>query len=721
MNIKLPSGQSCKRFAVSFLLLLLSFFSYAQNRCATMEVLAGQFSKDPALKISFDNREMQLRQIINQRVAAGKTMRTSGPVTIPVVFHIVLRQQAQVSNAQVMAQLDTINKDYAGLNGADSRIISAFRQVFGQSGMQFCLAQRTPDNQPTTGIVRYTTTRTSFTYDEDASTNILKHASTGGADAWDPDRYLNIWICDVGADVLGYATFPNTGREDEQGVVVDLTSLPGGSQTGYNYGKTLTHELGHFFNLFHIWGDDFGACSGSDHVDDTPNQGNLTNALHTGVLTDNCTSTAPGIMYQNFMDYTPDAALFMFTKLQVARMEAAFNTYRLSLGSSDACVPVSLKGKDASLRSIINPEQRLCEPQFTPQVTVENRGSEVLTSLTIQTRIDDGQPVTYRWIGSLSTYQQATINLPAMQTEEGRHTIVINTVNPNGGADEDDSNDELSKEFMYFLPVSAPVNDGFEGEFLPRGWDVVNEDDGITWQRTQSASATGAFSATIGNFDYLVVGQKDYLRSPTINIANTDSAFVSFQVAAASYANSSAQAAVWDTLQVLISTDCGKTYTSLYKKWGSSLVTRTGSTRTTFVPGTGEWRKEEINIGNFISSGEVLVAFQNITGNGNNIYLDDINIRTVTVNPNLKEAGFLVSPNPTDKDVSVQFYPHPEKLTGIYIYNVSGKLVAERVIRNGAVPGNIYDFDLKYCSPGLYVVKAVFSDRVLTKKFVKLK
>jgi len=719
MNLKLPVPKSFRGFGVGFLL-ITSFGANAQNRCGTMEVLASQFSKDPSLKISFDNRELQLQKIISQRVATGKTMRTSGPVTIPVVFHIVSRQPNQVTNAQVMAQLDTINKDYAGLNGADSRIITAFREVFGQSGMQFCLAQRTPGNQPTTGIVRYTTTRSSFTYDDSQATDNLKHSSTGGADAWDPERYLNIWICDISADVLGYATFPNTGRSDEQGVVIDLVSLPGGSATNYNYGKTLTHELGHFFNLYHIWGDDFGACSGSDFIADTPNQGNYTGALHTGVLTDNCTATAPGIMYQNFMDYTPDAALFMFTRLQVARMEAAFNTYRLSLGSSDACVPVSLKAKDASLKTIINPDQRLCEAQFIPQVTIENRGVETLTSLTINARINDGAVVTYRWNGSLPTYQQTTVSLPAMQVGEGDHVLLVNSVNPNGSPDEDTSNDELSKQFLYYQPVSPPVSEGFEGNFLPKGWDIVNQDNATTWERTETASKTGAFSVKIGNFDYLVVGQKDYLRSPTVNIANTDSAFVSFHVAAASYTSSTSQSTAWDTLQVLVSTDCGKTYTSLYKKWGSSLVTRSGSTRTMFTPGTSEWRREEIDIGNYISNGEVLIAFLNTTGNGNNIYLDDINIRTVTVNPNLKEAGFLVSPNPTDGDISVQFYPHPEKLTGIYIYNVSGQLVSERVM-NRVVPGNVYDFDLKYCPAGLYVVKAVFSDRVLTKKFVKVK
>jgi hypothetical protein len=710
-------------FACILMLLLSQLVSsvvFAQERCATMEVLANQFLNNPLQKISFDQREAELQKIISQRLATGKAMRTAGPVTIPVVFHIVMRRPTQVTDSQIMAQMDTINRDYTGINQTNSRIISAFREVYGSSGFQFCLAQRTPDDQPTTGIVRYTTTRAGFTYTQGQQTDVLKHTSSGGADSWDPNRYLNIWICDFTTDLLGYATFPGTGRPDEQGVVINQTSLPGGSATNYNYGKTLTHELGHFFNLYHIWGDDFGSCSGTDYIDDTPNQADYTARLYTGIITDNCSPNAPGIMYQNYMDYSPDAALFMFTRLQVARMEAAFNTYRISLGASNACTPIVLNRRDAEIKTINNPDQRLCANTFTPQISIENRGAETLTSLTIESRIDEGATMRSNWTGSLPTFQQALINLPSMQVGEGNHIISVTISNPNGAPDENTSNNVLTKEFMYYEPAEAPVKEGFEENYIPKGWDIVNEDAGITWERTNIAAKTGAFSARINNGNNIETGQKDYLRSPTVNIANTDSAFVSFEVAAATSVNAS-QTAVSDTLQVLISTDCGKTYTSVYKKWGSSLATRIGVNRTEFVPGASEWRREEINIGRFIPNGEMLVAFQNISGNGHNIYLDDINIRTVTVNPNLKEEGFLVTPNPTDGAVSVQFYPHPARLQSIQIYSVGGKLMAERKIVNGHVPGNVYDFELVNCNAGLYVVRAIFGDKVLTKKFVKVK
>lgn len=686
----------------------------AQDRCGTMDLLQKRFTERPALKLMFDQRELRLKEVIRQRVMSGKTLKTTGAITIPVVFHVVLNKQSQVTDAQILAQLDTINKDYAGLNAGADKIPAHFRSLFGQSGIQFCLAQRTPQDAPSTGIVRYATNRTSFDY----TNNLVKHAESGGADAWDTDKYLNIWICDLSGTTLGYATFPDDGVKDEQGVAIDYASLPGGATSGFNQGKTLTHELGHYFNLYHIWGDDQGSCSGSDEVDDTPNQGNSTGTCRTGIVTDNCTQSSPGIMYQNYMDYTPDACLLMFTKMQVARMEAAFTTYRSLLSESNGCVPVDVKDKDAGLKSIRQPSQRICTGSLTPQVVLVNKGRQTLTSVTIHAVIDNGTVQNYKWTGSLATYAETTVTLPNLTTVQGNHVLSIYTSNPNGAADEDPSNDALSMDFIYYEPFDAPVTEGFEGLFPPQGWDIVNEDGGVTWEKTSSAAKTGTASVKIGNFDNQAVGQRDYLRSPTVKIAGVDSAFVSFQVAAATYTNASAQGNVWDTLQVLISTDCGRTYTSIYKKWGPSLITRSTATRTAFTPGVNEWRREEINIGRFIAGGEVLVAFLNTNGNENDIFLDDINIRTVTINPNLKEAGFLVTPNPTNGRVSVQFYPHPAKLKSVSIYNVGGQKIAERVT-TGEVAGNVYDFDLTTYPSGLYVVQAEFEDRVLTKKIVK--
>ena len=688
----------------------------AQRNCGTMELLQNKFKRNPALKIAFENNERVLQNLIQQRQkikSFAKTLAT--PIVIPIVFHVVLPNPSIVTEAQLLAQLDTINKDYAGLNGDSVRIPSYFKSLFGKSGISFCLAQRTPTDVPTDGIDRFASTKATFSNSDGES---VKHANLGGVDAWDPARYLNIWICDLSNDLLGYGTFPGSSNADEQGVVVDYGSLPAGPLNGFNKGKTMTHEIGHYFNLYHIWGDDDGACTGTDYVNDTPNQANSTAGCPTGVQVDACSTASPGFMYQNYMDYTGDDCLVMFTTEQVDRMEAALTLDRASLLTSNGCTPVNLKNYDAQPRLINSPSSRLCDANFTPTVTIFNRGAVTLTSLTITAKIDNGTPVVTNWTGSINSLTSTSVTLSGMTTPTGNHILTVYTTNPDGVLDQNTSNDTLNQSIMYFPPVTPPVTESFEGTtFPPEGWDIVNEDGLVTWQKINGYAKTGNNSVYINNFNDHLTGQKDYLRLPTVNISNVDSAFISFQVAAATFSNPSDAGNAWDTLEVVLSTDCGKTYTSIYKKWGADLITRPGATGTEYFPSAGEWRKDSVDISSFISQGNVLLAFRNTNEWENNIFVDDINVRTVTVNPNLKQQGFLVTPNPTSGQIAVQFYPQPDKLKGIVIFSTVGQKIAETIVTPGQA-NNYYSYNLSQFAPGVYIVRALFTDKTITKKIV---
>jgi hypothetical protein len=190
-------------------------------------------------------------------------------------------------------------------------------------------------------------------------------------------------------------------------------------------------------------------------------------------------------------------------------------------------------------------------------------------------------------------------------------------------------------------------------------------------------------------------------------------------VAAAAFTVLNSPGNIWDTLEVLISKDCGKTYSSLYKKWGRTLVTDTLPASDQFFPTSNQWRKDSINLANYIGSNDLVVAFRNITGYENNIFLDDINLRTVVVNPNLKTQGFLITPNPTFGTIVVQFYPQANNLRAIQLFNDIGQKIAEvNVTTSGAL--NYYRFDLGRHPKGMYTVRCVFTDRVITKKVIKL-
>ncbi|MGC4034875.1 MAG: M43 family zinc metalloprotease [Chitinophagaceae bacterium] len=687
-----------------------------QRNCGTMDLLQTKFKRNPALKVAFDKKQAELLSYIQQRqLNRGNERVLAAPAVIPIVFHIVMKDPSVVSDTQVLAQLDTINKDYAGLNGDSVRIPSAFKSVFGKSNISFCLAKRTPTGEPTTGIDRFVTTKDNFSNTDNES---VKHNALGGEDAWDPSKYLNIWICDLAGDLLGYGTFPNSTSADEQGVVIDYECIPGGSLSGFNKGKTLTHEIGHYFNLYHTWGDDDGACTGTDFIADTPNQANSTAGCPTGVKTDACTMTSPGIMYENYMDYTADDCLVMFTADQVDRMETAVTTSRASLLTSDGCLPAVLENYDAQPRLINNPSSRVCDPTFTPSVTIFNRGALTLTSLTIDAKIDNGTVISTNWTGSIASLDTQTVALSSLTIGAGTHLLTIWSSNPDGSVDQDVTNDTLTMTVSYQPPVIAPLSESFEGStFPPVGWDIVNPDGLVTWQKISGYAKTGNSSVYMNNINYEITDQKDYLRLPVLNLGTADSAFISFQVAAAVYNDPTDAGRAWDTLEVVASTDCGKTYTSLYKKWGTNLITRAGATATDFYPSSSEWRKDSVDISSYIAQGEVMLAFRSTNEWQNNIFLDDINVRTVNVNPNLKDQGFLATPSPTTGSLTVQFYPQPDKLKGIAIFSSVGQRVAETVISTGQA-NNYYNYDLSHFAPGVYIVRAYFTDKTITKKIL---
>ncbi len=684
------------------------------DRCGTMQTLEAKLQANPRLRTQFEDQRNRFNTTIRDGMKRLSDLENGNRtmITVPVVFHVVLTNPLLVTDQQVQAQLDTLNKDYAGVNGDSVKIPAYFKPLFGKSGIQFCLAKQTPSGEPTNGIDRVITTKTSFLNTDDG----VKHASTGGANAWDPSSYFNVWLCPLANGILGYGTFPGGSNENEQGVVVDYRSLPGGSYASYSGGKTLTHESGHYFNLYHIWGDDSGGCNGTDFVDDTPNQGNSNSVCPSGIKTDNCTATGNGIMYQNYMDYTYDECLVMFTTQQVDRMEAALNAFRPSLLTSIACQSPLLYNVDAQLRSINLPAQRICSNTFSPLITITNRGQQAITALTI-TALLDNTTTTTSYTGNLAALASADVTLNAVTVTTGIHTLKITLLNPNNTVDQNNINDTLTINFQYYPPVST-LSESFEGGvFPPLGWDIVNPDNGLTWQKATGIAKTGNSSAMINNFNYSVTGQQDYLRLPNASIpVGTDSAFFSFQVAAATYTSVNAANNAWDTLEVLISTDCGKTYASLYKKWGSSLVTHTAALTSAFVPTAAEWRKDSINISNYIGSNQFLLAFKNTTATENNIYIDDVNLRTVTVNPNLKSRGFLVTPSPTKGPVTVQFYPQPTDIKSIAIFSMNGQKVAE-IIPNGQ--SNNYVMDISRYSSGVYMVRVVMGNNVVVKKIVK--
>jgi hypothetical protein len=255
-----------------------------------------------------------------------------GITQIQVVVHVVWNTAAQnISDAQIKSQIDVLNRDYRMTNSDIGKVPAVWQSVRGDARIEFFLATKDPNGNPTNGITRTQTQATSFAQ----IGNAIKSVATGGANPWPADKYLNIWVApritSPQGDLLGYAQFPG-GPAATDGVVI-LHSAFGTNGTAaapYNKGRTATHEIGHWLNLFHIWGDDGTGCGGSDQVADTPNSAGPNYGCPTFPHV-TCGNGPNGDMFMNYMDYTDDACMYMFTAGQAKRMQATIDGPRISI------------------------------------------------------------------------------------------------------------------------------------------------------------------------------------------------------------------------------------------------------------------------------------------------------------------------------------------------------------------------------------------------------
>jgi hypothetical protein len=281
-----------------------------KRSCASYEVLQEQLKADPTLKQRMDQIEAYTARMIQ----SGKLSGTTGIIEIPVVVHVVYNTTAQnISDAQVQSQIDVLNEDYGAANNDIKQTPSAFSTVTSSGfGVHFTLVQTR----------RVKTKVRSF-----SSNDAVKSTARGGDDAIDATHNLNMWACPLGQGLLGYAQFPG-GSVKTDGVVIlysafgSRSKCPSGTYiSSYDLGRSATHEVGHWMNLRHIWGDDGGSCSGSDLVDDTPNQASENYGCPSFPHV-SCSNS--GDMSMNYMDYTDDACMYMFSKGQQTRALAVF-------------------------------------------------------------------------------------------------------------------------------------------------------------------------------------------------------------------------------------------------------------------------------------------------------------------------------------------------------------------------------------------------------------
>ena len=300
---------------------LLSLTCFSQRACVTSDYAVQLLLRHPELKNRLEKAAAASLPIPFQ---GGKNTIASGNpsspsiIIIPVVVHVVYNRDDQnISAALIKSQIDILNKDFRRLNADASNTPASFRGMAADTYIEFRLAAFDPQGKPCSGIVRRKTNIEYFGIDDR-----VKSSGIGGDDAWDASKYLNIWTCNLTGGVIGYASLLG-GPAGQDGVVVRFNAfgLSSGSSTAFGKGRTATHEIGHWLGLRHTWGDEY--C-GDDKIADTPPQQGPTRGCPSGIVTA-CDNSPEGIMYMNFMDFTNDECVNMFTFGQAQKIRAVFN------------------------------------------------------------------------------------------------------------------------------------------------------------------------------------------------------------------------------------------------------------------------------------------------------------------------------------------------------------------------------------------------------------
>ncbi len=522
VNLKKKLIMLKKLFVLSMAFLSMVTVTNAQRDCGTMEHLEYLKSQDPLLELRMQDIEQQVQEWMIHHADDARTLKT-----IPVVVHVVYNTSPEnLSDAAILSQITVLNADFTRTNADASNTPAAFQGIAANSEIEFCMASVDPTGAATNGIRRVSTSVTSF-----STNDAVKYTSQGGDDAWPSSSYLNIWVCDLSGGLLGYAQFPG-GPAATDGVVCDYAYFGTiGSTPPFHLGRTATHEVGHWLNLYHIWGDDGTSCTGSDQVSDTPNQADENYGCPSFPAI-SCSNGPNGDMFMNYMDYTDDVCMNLFTTAQATRMNALFASggLRYSLLSSNGCgtpsgcgTPTgmstsSISGTGATFNwnavsgaTSYNIRYKLTSDQ-TWTTTTSSTNSKVVSGLVVCSAYEwQVQAVCSSGSGSYTTSTNfSTISCPASYcSSQGNSTVdewisnitmgSINNTSGNNGGYANYTN--LSTSVAQSASVTINMTPGFAGQVYTEYWKVwidynADLDFADAGENVASSTGTGLRTAT---------------------------------------------------------------------------------------------------------------------------------------------------------------------------------------------------------------------------------
>jgi PKD repeat protein len=693
-------------------LLPLGLFAQTANvrheKCLAHHYYEEMMDSDPQFRASQIQLEAETESYVDQYMAErqSSTNRNASVVrVIPVVFHVIHEGGPEnISRTQIVDQIDSLNVDFRRLNFDATNTPAVFQPLGGDAEIEFRLATLDPNGNCTDGVVRVYSTLTN------EARNNVKALSY-----WPSNQYLNIWVVKTientsgsSGIILGFAQFPG-GSAATDGVVMRhdvVGSIGTASGTFNNNGRTATHEIGHWLNLRHIWGD---ANCGSDFVADTPTQQDDNAGCPSWPLLSNCTGNAPnGDMYSNYMDYTDGACQNIFSTGQCARMNAALSSGtsgRNNLWSANNLIATGTDGTPGAV----------CVPvaAFTNNLRMICEGTTV--------NFTDGSwnsaVTSWLWDFPGGTPSSSTAQNPSVvYNTAGIYDVTLTVTNSAG------TNSYTDVASVTVVPAigqnAIPYSEGFETTAFPgTDWPVINE-GGNTWTLNTNVAHTGTNSVFIYNYTGNTTQTHDEFITPTYNLSNVTNANLSFWLAFAARSNSSV-----DQLRVFASTTCGQIWNIRYNKTGLTLSTA-GLITTNFIPTAAQWRQETVNIASssYNNKPNVRFKFDYYQGNGNNIYIDDLNLNgTVGIDEVMEESLDLnIYPNPAQGAAYIEFHLDDNMHVNIDVLDVLGRAVNS--VADVQLEAGDYRFELPAgLASGLYTVRLnadgfITSQKVLVGK-----